>query len=98
MLCRRTAARQEDDRRATDGGGRRTLLTQLSGGSGGASRSHNAIPREGTGTGANALGLDRAEVPDARSLVTVAEITTTIRGLAAEVDVDHSEIGPTGRQ
>ena len=30
---------------------------------------------------------------DARSLVTVAEITTTIRGLAAEVEIDHAEAG-----
>ena len=39
------------------------------------------------------LLLTRSEVLDARSLVTVAEITTTIRGLAAEVDVDHIEVG-----
>lgn len=37
--------------------------------------------------------LTRSEVLDARSLVTVAEITTTIRGLAAEVDIDHIEVG-----
>ena len=30
---------------------------------------------------------------DARSLVTVAEITTSIRDLAAEVDIDHIEVG-----
>ncbi|MGH9304310.1 MAG: type II toxin-antitoxin system PemK/MazF family toxin [Acidimicrobiales bacterium] len=39
------------------------------------------------------LLLTRSEVLDARSLVTVAEITTSIRGLAAEVDVDHLEVG-----
>ena len=37
--------------------------------------------------------LTRSEVLDARSLVTVAEITTSIRGLAAEVDIDHAELG-----
>ena len=39
------------------------------------------------------LLLTRSEVLDARSLVTVAEVTTTIRGLAAEVDVDHTGVG-----
>lgn len=39
------------------------------------------------------LLLTRSEVLDARSLVTVAEVTTSIRGLAAEVDIDHVEIG-----
>lgn len=39
------------------------------------------------------LLLTRSEVLDARSLVTVAEITTTVRGLAAEVDIDHVEAG-----
>jgi mRNA-degrading endonuclease toxin of MazEF toxin-antitoxin module len=39
------------------------------------------------------LLLTRSEVLDARSLVTVAEITTSIRGLAAEVDIDHVEAG-----
>ncbi len=39
--------------------------------------------------------LTRSEVLDARSLVTVAEITTSIRGLAAEVDIDHVEVGLT---
>ncbi len=33
--------------------------------------------------------LTRPEVIDVRHLVTVAEITTTIRGLAAEVPFDH---------
>lgn len=37
--------------------------------------------------------LTRSEVLDARSLVTVAEITTSIRGLAAEVDLDQVEVG-----
>ena len=39
------------------------------------------------------LLLTRSEVLDGRSLVTVAEITTSIRGLAAEVDIDHAEVG-----
>lgn len=39
------------------------------------------------------LLLTRSEVLDARSLVTVAEVTTSIRGLAAEVDIDPSEVG-----
>jgi mRNA-degrading endonuclease toxin of MazEF toxin-antitoxin module len=37
--------------------------------------------------------LTRSEVIDVRDLVTVAEVTTAIRGLAAEVDVDHVEVG-----
>lgn len=39
------------------------------------------------------LLLTRSEVLDARSLVTVAEITTSVRGLAAEVDIDHVDVG-----
>jgi mRNA-degrading endonuclease toxin of MazEF toxin-antitoxin module len=39
------------------------------------------------------LLLTRSEVLDARALVTVAEITTSIRGLVAEVAIDHVEIG-----
>jgi mRNA-degrading endonuclease toxin of MazEF toxin-antitoxin module len=39
------------------------------------------------------LLLTRSEVVDARTLITVAEITTSIRGLAAEVEVDHVEVG-----
>lgn len=39
------------------------------------------------------LVMTRTEVLDVRSLVTVAEITTTIRGLAAEVPIDQDEIG-----
>lgn len=39
------------------------------------------------------LLLTRSEVLDARDLVTVAEVTTSIRGLAAEVDIDHVEVG-----
>ena len=38
------------------------------------------------------LLLTRFEVLDARSLVTVAEVTTSIRGLVAEVDIDHVEV------
>ena len=39
------------------------------------------------------LLLTRSEVIDVRELVTVAEITTSIRGLAAEVVIDHVEVG-----
>jgi mRNA interferase MazF len=39
------------------------------------------------------LVLTRPEVIDVRNLVTVAEVTTSIRGLAAEVDVDHVALG-----
>src|SRR5579863_1433228 len=39
------------------------------------------------------LLLTRSAVLDARELVTVAEITTSIRGLAAEVDIDYAEVG-----
>lgn len=39
------------------------------------------------------LVLTRGEVLDVRSLVTVAEVTTSIRGLAAEVAVDHRAVG-----
>ncbi len=39
------------------------------------------------------LVLTRDEVLDVRSLVTVAEITTTVRGLAAEVAIDHEPAG-----
>ncbi|MGH9246381.1 MAG: type II toxin-antitoxin system PemK/MazF family toxin [Acidimicrobiales bacterium] len=35
------------------------------------------------------LVLTRPEVIDVRGLVTVAEITTSVRGLAAEVDFQH---------
>ena len=37
--------------------------------------------------------LTRSEVLDVRALVTVAEVTTSIRGLAAEVALDHVEVG-----
>lgn len=39
------------------------------------------------------LILTRSEVIDVRELVSVAEVTTSIRGLAAEVDIDHDEVG-----
>ena len=39
------------------------------------------------------LMLTRDEVLDVRALVTVAEITTSARGLAAEVDVDAERAG-----
>lgn len=39
------------------------------------------------------LVLSRSEVIDVRELVTVAEITTTIRGLAVEVPLRASEAG-----
>jgi len=35
------------------------------------------------------LVLTRTEVIDVRQLVTVAEVTTSIRGIAAEVTLDH---------
>jgi mRNA-degrading endonuclease toxin of MazEF toxin-antitoxin module len=38
------------------------------------------------------LVLTRDEVLDVRLLVTVAEISTTIRGLAAEVAIDDAEV------
>ena len=39
------------------------------------------------------LVLTRTEVLDVRSLVTVAEISTSARGLAAEVAIDHVAAG-----
>jgi mRNA interferase MazF len=39
------------------------------------------------------LVMTRPEVIDVRALVTVAEVTTSIRGLASEVDVDHVKLG-----
>lgn len=39
------------------------------------------------------LVLTRAEVIDVRQLVTVAEVTTSMRGLAVEVDLDHGAVG-----
>jgi mRNA-degrading endonuclease toxin of MazEF toxin-antitoxin module len=39
------------------------------------------------------LVLTRTEVLDVRSLVTVAEISTSARGLAAEVEIDHVAVG-----
>lgn len=38
------------------------------------------------------LVLTRSEVLDVRALVTVAEVTTSIRGLAAEVGMDDDEV------
>ena len=37
--------------------------------------------------------LTRSEVLDVRDLVTVAEVTTSIRGLVAEVGIDHDDVG-----
>jgi mRNA interferase MazF len=37
------------------------------------------------------LLLTRPEVIDVRELVTVAEVTTSIRNIAAEVDFDHDD-------
>lgn len=37
--------------------------------------------------------LTRSEVLDVRELVTVAEITSTMRGLAVEVALDHGAVG-----
>ena len=39
------------------------------------------------------LVLTRTEVIAVRSLVTVAEITTSMRGLVAEVSIDHERVG-----
>ena len=39
------------------------------------------------------LVLTRPEVIDVRSLVTVAEVTSSIRGLAAEVEFPYSDVG-----
>lgn len=39
------------------------------------------------------LVLTRSEVLDVRALVTVAEISTSARGLAAEVELDHDRVG-----
>jgi mRNA interferase MazF len=39
------------------------------------------------------LVLTRPEVLDVRALVTVAEVTTSIRGLAAEVRLEHDDVG-----
>jgi len=37
--------------------------------------------------------LTRPQVIDVRELVTVAEVTTSIRGIGAEVDFDHDRAG-----
>lgn len=39
------------------------------------------------------LVLTRSEVLDVRALVTVAEVTTSPRGLAVEVGFDHADVG-----
>lgn len=39
------------------------------------------------------LVLTRSEVIDVRALVTVAEVTTSIRGLGSEVEIDHLQVG-----
>jgi len=39
------------------------------------------------------LVLTRNEVLEVRSLVTVAEVTTSMRGLAAEIPIDHEDVG-----
>jgi mRNA interferase MazF len=39
------------------------------------------------------LVLTRPEVIEVRVLVTVAEVTTSIRGIAAEVEIDYEEAG-----
>jgi mRNA-degrading endonuclease toxin of MazEF toxin-antitoxin module len=39
------------------------------------------------------LVLTRAEVIDVRASVTIAEVTTTIRGIAAEIELDVEETG-----
>lgn len=39
------------------------------------------------------LVLTRPEVIDVRALLTVAEVTTSIRSIAAEVEFDHEDAG-----
>ena len=39
------------------------------------------------------LVLTRTEVLEVRALVTVAEVTTSIRGIGAEVELDHLQAG-----
>jgi mRNA-degrading endonuclease toxin of MazEF toxin-antitoxin module len=39
------------------------------------------------------LVLTRSEVLDVRELVTVVEITTSVRGLAVEVPIDYTAVG-----
>jgi mRNA interferase MazF len=39
------------------------------------------------------LILTRPEVIDVRALVTVAEVTTSLRGIGSEVEFDHDEVG-----
>ncbi len=39
------------------------------------------------------LVLTRSEVIDVRALVTVAEVTTNLRGIGAEVVLDHHAVG-----
>ena len=39
------------------------------------------------------LVMTRSEVMDVRALVTVVEVTTAIRGLGSEVEVDHEQVG-----
>ena len=39
------------------------------------------------------LVLTRPEVIDVRALVTVAEVTTSLRNIAAEVAFDHEDVG-----
>jgi mRNA-degrading endonuclease toxin of MazEF toxin-antitoxin module len=39
------------------------------------------------------LVLTRSEVIDVRALVTVAEVTTSVRNIGAEVDFDYAEAG-----
>ena len=39
------------------------------------------------------LVLTRPEVIEVRALITVAEVTTSVRGIAVEVDIDHGDTG-----
>ena len=39
------------------------------------------------------LVLTRPEVIEVRALITVAEVTTSVRGIAVEVELDHEDIG-----
>ena len=39
------------------------------------------------------LVLTRPEVIEVRALITVAEVTTSVRGIAVEVELDHEDLG-----
>src|SRR5260370_26787267 len=72
--------------------GRRCVLERSRGMERGVTRGEGWLAQVGRKT-RPVLVLTRPEVIDVRNLVTVAEVTTSIRGLAAEVDVDHVALG-----